>query len=375
MTADRIGILHVIHDLGYGGAQRLVTDLALNTDPQKHEVSVVSLYAPQSSPFEEELRRRNVRVLHLGKRPGLDVGTLARLGGVLRDVQPRVVHTHCHALRYVLPHVVAGSVRAAVHTVHNLAAQDAGRPLWLTSLAYKAGVVPVAIGREVAASLGDVFGIRNPTLIRNGIDVARFAGASTARAAARRELGLGDGLVFICAASLTPKKNHAMLLDAFARAADRLPGSKLLLAGAGDTRAQLAEQAARLGLGQSLRFLGTRSDMPELFAAADVFVLSSLWEGMPLSVMEAMSAGKPVVCTAVGGSREIVQDGVNGLLVASGDSAAFTDALVSMADPGRRTAFGKHAAETAAAQFGLDAMVRAYEKLYEELVSATRKSR
>ena len=369
MTMDRIGILHVIHDLGFGGAQRLLTDLVLNIDTQRYAASVAVLYSPLAMPCEEELQKRDVRVFYLGKHPGLDAGAVLRLGAVLRDVRPNVVHTHCHALRYVLPHVLARKVRVAVHTVHNLAAQDAGRPRWLTALAYKAGVVPVAIGQEVAASLNDVFGIANPALIRNGIDVKRFARPSMTREAARSALGLEKELTFICAASLTPKKGHPVLLDAFARVVQEVPTAKLLLAGTGVMRQSMEAQVSRLGLGASVRFLGARSDMPDLLAAADVFVLASFWEGMPLSVMEAMAAGKPVVCTAVGGSLEIVQDGVNGFLVPSGYSILLAKAMIGMADPEKRALFGKRAAETASEQFGLETMVHAYEKLYAELVA------
>ena len=369
MTTNRVSVLHVIHDLGFGGAQRLLTDLVLNIDAQKYAPSVAVLYSPQAAPYEGELRKRNIRVTFLDKHPGLDVGAAARLGAVLRDVRADIVHTHCHALRYVLPYILAGKVRAAVHTVHNLAAQDAGRPRWLTALAYKAGVVPVAIGKEVAASLNDVFGIADPPLIRNGIDVRRFAAPSSTREAVRGALGLKNELAFICTASLTPKKGHPVLLDAFAQVARTIPTARLLLAGTGDMRTALEEQVSRLGLAASVQFLGARSDMPNLLAAADVFVLSSLWEGMPLSVMEAMAAGKPVVCTAVGGSIEIVHDGVNGYLVPPGDSRRFADAMTKMADPERRALFGTRAAETAAGEFGLETMVRAYEALYAKLLS------
>jgi glycosyltransferase involved in cell wall biosynthesis len=182
-------------------------------------------------------------------------------------------------------------------------------------------------------------------------------------------LGLKNELTFICTASLTPKKGHSVLLDAFARVVAKVPASTLLLAGTGETRAALEGQVSRLGLGASVRFLGARSDVPELLAAADVFVLSSLWEGMPLSVMEAMAAGKPVVCTAVGGSVEIVQNGVNGFLVPSGDSHRLADAMIELADPEKRALFGKRAAGTALDQFDLAAMVRAYEALYDKIIA------
>lgn len=369
MTMNPIRILHVIHDLGFGGAQRLLTDLALNIDPQRYSASVASLYSSQTAPYEEELRKRNIRVFHLAKHVGLDVGTILRLGSVLRDARTDIVHTHCHALRYVLPHILVGNVRVAVHTVHNLAAKDAGRPRWLTTLAYRAGVVPVAIGQDVAASLNEVFGIANPSLIRNGIDVQRFVAPSGTRETTRIALGLQQELTFICTASLIPKKGHSVLLDAFALVIEKVPSAKLLLAGTGESQALLKARVSTLGLRDAVRFLGARSDVPDLLAAADVFVLSSLWEGMPLSVMEAMAAGKPVICTAVSGSSEIVQDGVNGRLVPSGDRLRLADAMIEMAAPGKRALFGRRAAETASTQFSHETMIRAYEALYEEVFS------
>lgn len=363
-----VNVLHLIHDLGFGGAQRLLADLVPGTDRRRFAVAVASLSAPRSSPFEAELRRNNIRLFYVDKRPGLDPRALSRLGAVFREVRPQVVHTHCHAMRYALPFVLAGRVRAAVHTVHNLADIDVGRPRWLTGLAYRSGVVPVAIGREVAASLARVFGIRNAPLIRNGICVSRFASSAADRGAMRKELGVDGEIVFLCAASLTPKKGHLVLIEALSRVVGKAPGVRLFLAGEGAQRLELEKRVALLGLGHAVRFLGARDDMPALLAASDVFVLSSFWEGMPLSVMEAMAAGRPVVCTAVGGSAEIVEDGVTGWLVPPNDPARLAEAMIEAVDPARRTPLGRRAAEIAAQQFGIEPMVRAYEALYESLL-------
>lgn len=154
-------------------------------------------------------------------------------------------------------------------------------------------------------------------------------------------------------------------------------GAHLLLAGEGELRPSLERLARQLGAADRTRFLGVRVDVAELLASADVFVLASLWEGNPLVVMEAMSAGKPVVATAVGCLPELVPASA-GELVAPGDDAALARAMARLAgDPGRASAQGAAAQRTARERFDEAVMVAAYERLYAEVASswtATRRS-
>jgi glycosyltransferase involved in cell wall biosynthesis len=365
-----VRILHVIHDLGFGGAQRLLTDLVLNIDPRKYSPSVASLYSPQSTPYEEELRKRNIRVSYLGKHPGLDVGVAFRLGAVLRDVRADIVHTHCYALRYALPYVLARKVRAAVHTVHNLAAKDAERPRWLTALAYRAGVVPVAVCEEVARTVRQLHGLRDVPVILNGVDVQRFRAMAKSRERVRSGLGIGARtVVFLNVARLSQQKNHALLLASYARAVRERPDSRLLIAGTGEMESMIRQTLDALSLHRNVSLLGRRDDVPAILAASDVFVLSSSWEGNPLVVMEAMAAGKPVLCTSVGGVPELIQDGVTGRLVPTDNEEALAAGMVELAsDPAKRETLGALAAAEALRKFDVGIMVRSYEELYHRLL-------
>jgi len=228
----------------------------------------------------------------------------------------------------------------------------------------------VAIAEEVARSLERVYGLRNLPLIPNGIPVANYALGEEVRKAWRRREGYEDSTVlFVSVARLSPQKDHVSLIQAFSIAASRNGHLRLLLAGDGPLRLEVEARVKALGLEGKVRFLGVRADVPEILAAADVFVLSSRWEGNPLSVMEAMAAGKPVIATAVGGVPELVQDGVSGVLVPPENVEALADAMLKLAgDAALRTRSGQAAFRRAKERFDVSVMVEGYGTLYERLL-------
>ena len=363
-------VLHLTPELGWGGAQRMLVDLVTRLDRGRYDPAVASLYAPQGTPGEAELASSGVPVFHLGKRLGPDPRMCLRIDAVIRRFQPQLIHTHRYVLRYALPSLLLRRSRVAVHTVHNLAQYDCGRPRFLTTLAFRCGVVPVAIGDEVAASIARVHGVSGGPCIPYGIDVQSCRTTPAVRAQWRQQLELSAGdVVYVNVARLAPQKNQALLLDAFGALLKRGAQAVLLVVGAGDLRGDLERQAGLLGLQDRVRFLGARADVPGILAASDVFVLSSVYEGNPLSVMEAMAAGKPVVSTAVGGVAEAVRDGVTGRLVPPGDAAALATAMAELgADEDERRRLGAAAALEAAQRFDVAIMVRNYEELYARLL-------
>ena len=235
-------------------------------------------------------------------------------------------------------------------------------------LAFRAGAIPVAVSAAVAASLDDVYRVGQCRHIANGIQVASYGKAAVARAEWRARLGFGaDDVLFACVARLKGVKNHRMLLDAFARMPAQNKRTRLLLLGEGPLQASLESYAQSAGIADRAHFLGLRDDVPDALAAADVFVLSSKWEGNPLSVMEAMAAGLPVVATRVGGIPELVEHGVHGMLVPAGDAGAMSHALALLADsPDLRQAWSAAARRRAVESFDIERMVDNYESLYLE---------
>jgi glycosyltransferase involved in cell wall biosynthesis len=204
---------------------------------------------------------------------------------------------------------------------------------------------------------------RRYVTVRNGIGPAAPA---RPREAVRRELGLAAGdLAVLAVGSLTPQKAHATLLEGFARAARELPAARLLIAGEGPLRGALEARAAGSDLAGRVSLLGDRDDVTELLEGADLFALSSVREGLPVTLLEAMRAGRPAVATAIGGCGEAVRDGESGRIVPVGDAAALGAAIAELLrDPARRAAMGAAARARWAAEFTAARMVAETEALY-----------
>jgi glycosyltransferase involved in cell wall biosynthesis len=362
-------ILQVISTLRVGGAQRMLVSLASRLKRSGHEVRVVSVYGASGSAFEAELAADGVPAEFLGKGRGVDPRMIPRFARVLGAFRPEVIHTHMGVLKYAFAPAAARRL-PVVHTVHNLAEREVERPSQLLQyLAFRANVVPVAIGEAVAESIRRRYRLERCRIIPNGIPVADYVAPPAAvRDALRASLGIPPGApAFVTVGRLEPQKDHATLVRAFASGRLRETGALLLVVGDGVLRADVERLAREQRVADRIRFLGTRSDVPRLLAAADAFVLASRWEGNPLSVMEAMAAGRPVVATAVGCVPELVPASA-GTLVAPGDVAALESALFELAsDLPRARAQGAAAARIAEATFDLSVMTRAYEALYAEL--------
>jgi len=257
-----------------------------------------------------------------------------------------------------------------IHTVHNLAGRDPDRPTAaINRLAYRLGVLPVAVSPAVARSFKDMYGFAPAVTIPNGIDIDRFH-RPDAREPWRRAHGFReDDILIASVARLEPQKAPELLVESFARALGGSSRCHLLLAGDGGLREAARQRAEHLGVAERVHFLGVCADVPELLAASDLFALASLWEGSPLSVLEAMAAGLPVVATAVGGVPELVEDGMTGVLVPPGNPEALGRALALLAhDAERRRAMAK-AAGAHVARFTLDSMVEAYAELFARRAS------
>jgi glycosyltransferase involved in cell wall biosynthesis len=364
-------ILQVIPTLGADGAQRMVANLCRHLRDSGHEVGVASLFDPSGLSVEGELRSHGVELFLLGKKMGVDLRMVPRLASARARFRPDVIHTHMYVLKYLLPGLLASRRCPIVHTVHNLAECEGTRGDDIVQhFAFRLGVAAVAIGDAVAESVRRHYRLPPRRIIPNGIPVARYAPPGGAREAVRAALGIpAEVPVFVMVGRFVEQKNHAAVLAAFASPRLSALAPHLLLAGDGVLRGELERQAAALGIAERVHFLGARKDVPRVLAAADVFVLSSLYEGHPLAVMEAMAAGKPVVATAVGCVPEAVSDGT-GRLVAPRDAGALEAALYELAsDLEMARSLGAAALRAARERFDASLMARAYEQLYDEMLA------
>jgi glycosyltransferase involved in cell wall biosynthesis len=207
--------------------------------------------------------------------------------------------------------------------------------------------------------------------IRNGMDVSQFDDPVDV-AEVRTELGIGPGeRVAILVGRFAPRKGHGYCLEAVALARERIQGLRVIFAGDGELEEELRMEAERLGVSEAVIFAGFRRDIPRLLAASDALLLPSEDECLPLVILEAMAARRPVIATDVGGISEAVADGETGLLIEPGSASALSNAMVKvLGDPGRAAAMGAAGRRKVEAEFSLDATAAAVLEVYDGLLSA-----
>jgi glycosyltransferase involved in cell wall biosynthesis len=210
------------------------------------------------------------------------------------------------------------------------------------------------------------------TVLHNGVDVEIWQPDAAVRTALRRELGLEADFLWFAAGRLEPVKDYSTLLHAMAQ----VPGqAQLVIAGSGPLHADLLQLSKRLGLEQRVRFLGFEPDVKRWMQAADGFVLSSRWEGLPMGLLEAAACALPAVATNVPGTREVIVNGQSGWLTPAGDAAALGAAMarVMKMQVVERKAIGEHARQCIIERFSLEAVLDRWEALYAELLQQNQK--
>ena len=369
-----VAVLHVCDKFGVKGSSihgvsRLFSWWFPRFDRARFDVSLCALKSPE--PGSISLERQGIPVRHLG-RGRFDPRILTDLVRLARERGARILHVHGYAAAD-FGRVAARRVGAALVLHEHFA--DPRMPFY-QGVADRAlaGLTDRAIA--VSASTRD-FLVRDRhvpadrvRLIWNGAPLDEFAPVSREAALAlRREVGLPeDALVIGSIGRLNEQKGHRYLLDAAACVLPAVPGSRLLIVGDGDLAAPLREQADRLGIGDRVVFAGHRGDVAAVLGAVDVFCISSTYEGTPLTLFEAMSAGKAIVSTAVDGCREVIDDGVTGVLVPPRDAAALAAALTALLrEPERRLARAA-AARQASARYDIQRCVDEMQALYDEVL-------
>jgi len=363
-----IRVLHMMEGPDPGGAETVLVELATHLGEGFESEGLVLVPGWIHSTLQE----REILTHMLPLERSFDLSWAVRLARLIRArnidlIQSHEFTTNCYAtLAARLARVpIVCTVHGKVYYPGRYYRRAAYR--WV---ARNADAL-VAVSEDLAGFLNRSLGIpeRRLKVILNGVDMSRFGSAPAGRDAARAALGLpADGFVALTVAALFEVKAHADLIDAAAIVLRAHPGAVFLFAGEGPLEADLKARAERLGVAKSVRFLGFRRDVPELLAASDVFVLPSLSEGLPVSVIEASAAGLPVVATDVGGTHEVVEDDGTGLLVPPRQPERLAAAIGRLAaDPAAARRLGEAGRERAHARFGLPRMVADYRSLYARL--------
>ncbi len=366
-------ILYVVTAAEFGGAPRQVLQLVKHLREQGHEVGLVA--APEARLVEgaEALGVKIFPNRHFVRpvRPCKDFRALYAVFCAIRTFNPDLVHAHSTKAGYAARLACAILHKTVIFTAHGWAFTE-GRNLWKRKpLAWAERLAAKATAKVICVSahdreLASRWKVAKPeqlVVIHNGIAPRPFLEADGTPL--RREFGLEFTPMLTFVGRLVPPKDLLILRQAF----EDLPEGILMVVGDGELRPRAERFVREHRLETRVRFIGQRSDVPQILAASDVFVLSSRWEGLPYTIIEAMMAGLPVVATNVGGVSELVKDGVTGFLVPRRDPKALAEALQRLIDdPELRKRMGEAGRQKALREFTLDRMLRETEQVYAEVL-------
>lgn len=376
-------VTYLITGLAYGGAETQLVQLALRMQMRGWMVRVITLIPPQAQAYERQLQMAGIRVDTLGMtRKVPDLRALFRLAHMLRREPPHILHAHMFHANLLLRLVrLITPVCVLICTAHSTyespdGVTDLREVTWrewayrLTDFLCNITTHISQTGRERYVRVKAV-PPKKIRVIPNGVDTDRFRPDAQSRFEMRSELGLHDRFVWLAVGRFNHAKDYPNLLRAFARLSQE--SAFLLIAGQGPLKSSMESLTHDLGIAQKVRFLGLRQDIPCLMNAADAYVMSSFYEGLPMVLLEASASGLPVVATDVGGNRELVLNEQTGYLVPPRDPESLSVAMQRLMalSPEERGQLGVRGRERVLALYSLDSVVNQWEHLYIDLYRQT----
>ena len=352
-------IMQVIPYFCFGGAETMCENLTYGLRKLGHDVFVVCLL-PERTPISERMESAGIRILYLDKKLGLDLSMIPKLVRIMKQEKPDVVHTHLNVIKYAALAARLARVPRCVHTVHNVAEEEAeGRLQKITNRFYfcKGWSVPVALSPKVQRSIVEFYGMdeKKIPVIYNGVDLSRCLPKEDYKTERLSLLHIGR---------FNEQKNHEGLLNAFSRILKEIPDCRLDLIGDGELREKTEELAGKLGISKEVRFLGNQENVYPYLQKADIFLLPSRYEGMPMTIIEAMGTGLPVVAAAVGGVPDMIMDGESGLLTGKTPEAVAEAVLRLARDESLRESLGRKAKQESI-RFSAEHMAQSYCAAYD----------
>jgi glycosyltransferase involved in cell wall biosynthesis len=372
-------VLLLIKGLGAGGAEQLLVNGIAHLDREAFQYEI-AYFLPWKDDHVAVFEGAGIPVWCLGGRRQIDPGVVGRLRRLIRDRQIDLLDVHLPYAGVASRLARRRTSAALLYTEHSLSVQRRLSNFRFVTFAANVATYGmsdrlVAVSEDTARDVRRFSRARVPlSVVYNGIDLAGFSADDERIAAARKALDLcPTDTVVGHVAKMVSKKRQRDLLDAARIVLDARPDVRFVLAGKGPLQSRLEEHAATLGISHAVRFPGFVDDIIGTMASFDVFALSSLHEGLPTVTIESLAVGVPVVATRVGGTPEVVDDGVTGLLVPPRSPRALAAAVLRLVDDAElRRAMGRAGVATVHERFSIDRRVRDIESIYDELLSARR---
>jgi glycosyltransferase involved in cell wall biosynthesis len=361
-------VLHIINSLDCGGLEKFAIDLSLELNKRGHQAEILCLQ--QGGDLKAVAEQNHLRVTALDKKQGTDFNLIGKMAGFVKKNRFDIVHTHnMGPLIYGTIACRLASNTHLINTRHGRETKTANPIIWALNQKI------VAISSDAAEQMLKCNKINKDkvSIIPNGTDLKTFdiKVSDEEKLSIKKSLGLNhDTLILGNIGRLAKEKDQGSLIKAVKKMVSKKNKIELIMVGDGPLKKELMELAKELNVLESVKFLGYRNDIAKLLSIIDVFVLSSFTEGISLTLLEAMAAGKPIVATKVGGNPEVVDDGVTGILVPCGFPERIESAVMRFyANRSLIAQFGEAGRKRAYEFFSLENMTNQYEKLYNEITS------
>lgn len=354
-------ILICVPTLSNAGAERFVTELACGINKKRYRVVVAITYRYDTeTAFHRKLTTERIEVVDATASSYLKQVFLIR--DIIRKYKPVIVHSNLSSVLYMLlPICISGIKTKHLLTVHSMGYRIfSGLRFKLIRFCFKHRlVVPVAICDTVKQSVMDSYSLKESAVecVYNGVDTNRFTKT--------HKQERSDYLTFVSVGTLYPIKNQQLLINAFALVIREYPIARLVLVGDGELRDELQKLVEKLGLMASVNFVGNQSDVLPYLNEADVYCASSVVEGLPISVLEAMSCSLPIITTPAGGVVDIVKDGINGYITEQNHEDYSKKMVALIRNRDMRMSMSQKSREMSL-NYGIEKCASGYESLYEK---------
>jgi len=355
-------ILQVMPEFGLAGAETMCETLCYKLhDSGKYNVIVASLF-DYHSPITERIEKKGIKVIYLDKKSGMDVSVIRKLYRIMKTHHVDIVHTHRYVMQYAIPAAIMAGVKVRVHTVHNIATKEVdGYRRKLAHFFYRyCNVTPVSISPLIQDTV-----IKEYHLTRSQTPVI-YNGSDLSKCIVKTDYNASAPFSIVHIGRFNPQKNHDAIIEAAKKLKDE--GYKFvikLIGGAGDEEHRMVEVKEK-GLENEIEFCGLQSNVYPFLYDADCFILPSLYEGMPVTLVEAMGSGLPIIASAVGGVPDMIEDGESGLLIQSNATELISAIKRLMEDETLRKKIGENAFRKSM-NFSSERMFEGYNNLYMRL--------
>lgn len=352
-------VIQIMPEFGLAGAEIMCENLSSELKKMGIDIVVISMFDFHSA-ITDRLEEQGIRVIYLNKKPGLDLSMIPKMITIFRKEKPDVIHTHRYVMQYAIPAALFGGVKKRVHTLHNIASKEnTEKGQKLSNLFFhRFHVIPVALSDEVKRTV-----IERYHLDAGNIPVV-FNGINLDKCLIKTDYHVNGTFKFLHIGRFAPAKNHLMFLRSYRKVLEVHPDTHLTLVGTGEMEQEIRSAVIELGLENHVTFYGITDNVYPLLAETDAFILPSSYEGMPMTLLEAMASALPIVTTEVGGIPDMLINGKEALLQKPTEES-ITDGMLQIYDYDLRKKLGTAARKKALEYFSAETMAEKYRKIYQ----------